>query len=74
VTDEKTDILRGFYKGWTGNGKKLVASISGSNFYTAGGNRKRCSIIRPDDMKRLLDEGILTPVPGGYRFIPEVKK
>ena len=59
---------RSFLKKWTSNGKKVVASVDGSNFYSAGGNRKRCTKLMPEDITMLVEAGLLVAVQGGFKF------
>jgi len=70
--DLKADEIlneRKWFKKWTANGAKLV-NCAGGNFWMAGSNRKRCSILRPARLKQLVRAGILEKSANSYRFIP----
>ena len=59
-----------WYRKWTMNGKHLITN-AGGNFWMRGGNRSKCSIIKPELLALLVEHGILAKVAGGYRFVIE---
>lgn len=65
-----TDMQRNFYKKWTMNGKHLITR-AGGNFWMRGGNRSRCTIIKPAMLRALVQAGILKPEGSGYGFVKE---
>jgi hypothetical protein len=72
LTPEQAASERGFLKRWTQNGKQMINN-AGGNFWIPGSNRKRGTIMRPAQLKQLVDAGIIKQVGRSYQFIPEGK-
>lgn len=67
--EERQEQIR-WYRQWTVNGKHLITN-AGGNFWMRGGNRRQCSIIKPEWLTLLVEHGVLRKVAGGYQFAKE---
>jgi hypothetical protein len=72
MTSNELKVRTAFLKTWTSNGRQLINPAFG-NFWIPGKNRKRGAILRPEELKELVDAGIIRPFGQSYQFIAEVK-